>query len=71
MSNSLSQESHLQSNKKHRSENSRWLFYMLFEKENQSSLYVYKITRATFYNWRKQWDNSKSVKPLNWSHIDS
>ena len=35
---------------------------MLFEKENQSSLYVNKIT--TFYNWRKQWDNSKSVKPL-------
>ncbi|KAJ3223941.1 hypothetical protein HK099_000481 [Clydaea vesicula] len=33
--------------------------------ENRQSICVRnKITRATFYNWRKQWDESGIVKPL-------
>lgn len=63
--NSLSQEFHFQSSKKHHSEEFKLAALYAFRKgESIKSICIRnKITRATFYNWRKQWNESKSVKP--------
>ena len=51
-------------------------FYLFRKGESISSICSkYKISRITFYHWRRQWNNTKSVKPIRksswkWKLID-
>ena len=66
-SSSLSQQIHRVSHRKHHSKETKLTAIYFFRKgESISSICSkYKITRVTFYLWRKQWDDTKSVKPLS------
>lgn len=63
---SLSQEFQTISKSKHHSEQVKLSALYAFRKGDSISTICsrFKISRTTFFYWRRQWDTSKSVKPL-------
>ncbi|KAJ3391834.1 hypothetical protein HDU92_008802 [Lobulomyces angularis] len=63
---SLSQEYHHKTNKKHHTEDVKLTALYAFRKGDSISTILnnFKISRTTFFTWRKQWETIKNVKPL-------